>query len=330
MSDTDSEDLPFVEKYRPKNLSEVISHENIVSTLRSYLDNDIGRIPHLLFYGPPGTGKTSVIEAFVSELYGEENKSYMVMVINASEERGIDVVRDKIRNFVNNKGLCIDNGSPQYKFVILDEADAVTAEAQGMLRIVIEKSVDNARFCLICNSLNKINNAIQSRCQRFKFKPLDYDSVISKMDYIAKSIGVSITATGKKTIWKLSGGDMRHVMHMLQVISINNKKINEKVVTRFQRYPTNKEMDILFDNMVKINDVGELYVLANNEINKGYVLRDIMKEMFTRITDNIDMFTKEQSINIYTQLRDIEINILQTGNTKTQLGAFISIFAFTL
>lgn len=326
ISNANRDELPFVEKYRPDKLSKIISHDNIVSTLQSYLVNGINRIPHLLLYGPPGTGKTSMIEAFVAELYGMENKPYMVMIINASEARGIDVVRNKIDNFVGNKSLCTGD-VPPYKFVILDEADAVTNEAQNMLRIVIEENVENARFCLICNSLNKINLAIQSRCQKFKFKPLDYDSVIEKIDNIARDNNVRITESGKKTIWKLSKGDMRYVMHMLQVISINNEKITEKTVTEFLKYPKDSESDKLYKKLTGgKTTLQKNYELIQIEISKGYRLRDIMTEMFIRVSDNMDKFTNEQMIKFYSDLRDIEVNVLQTGDSITQIAAFAATF----
>ena len=157
VTSTKNSNLPFVEKYRPVKLSDVLSHEDSIITLKKFLN--CKNVPHLMFYGPSGTGKTSTIEAFVYELYGGyENVDDMVMKINASEERGIDTIRTKVKEFVSTKPLT--KTKIKYKFVILDEADAMTGDAQAMLKHIIEKYTYNARFCLICNCIKKFSTFI--------------------------------------------------------------------------------------------------------------------------------------------------------------------------
>ena len=250
---SDNKNLPFVEKFRPRTLDDIVSHQNIIKTLKNFIK--IHNIPHLLFYGPPGTGKTSTIEAFVTELYGRENVEYMIMNINASEERGIEIVRNKIKDFVSNKPIYnISTNAPIYKFVILDEADAMTLDAQAMLKHVTEVYTYNARFCLICNCIKKINTAIQSRCSIFKFAPIDLKSVKQKVNSISTEFNLQINDKSIETLWKLSNGDMRKVMHMLQVLSINNKVIDSNSITSFNSYPIPDDISIIYD------------ALSNNDI----------------------------------------------------------------
>ena len=173
--------LPLIEKYRPTSLSEIVSHEDILSTINLFVERKT--IPHFLFHGPPGTGKTSCILALAHQLYGETYKS-MTLELNASDDRGINIVREKIKDFCGalssfNTMMALhsmnnSNASAKtFKLVILDEADMMTSAAQFALRRVIEKYTKNVRFCLICNQVNKIIPAIQSRCMRFRFGPLN-------------------------------------------------------------------------------------------------------------------------------------------------------------
>lgn len=318
---------PFVERFRPRTLDGIISHTDTIQILKKFLTQH--NIPHLLFYGPPGTGKTSTIEAFVNELYGSDNVEYMTMNINASEERGIEIVRNKIKNFVST--LPIKNGnnnSPRYKFVILDEADAMTFDAQGMLKQVIEVYTNNARFCLICNCNKKINPAIQSRCTVFNFPPLDYENVRKKMIMVSDEFGFKITEDGMFTIWKISNGDMRKVMHMLQVISINHKVIDSDIVTSFQKYPMKSDVDDLYKILIKGN-LHKSLKFANSLIReKHYSLIDIINEITYMLINDISSGKMDaiRGGTLILNLRDVEMNIIVTSDTRIQLCNLVSIF----
>lgn len=328
LSQSISPNLPFVERFRPKTLDGIMSHGENIQILKNFITKH--NIPHLLFYGPPGTGKTSTIEAFVNELYGEEYVQYMSMNINASEERGIEIVRNKIKNFVSTAPIRPGKvGSPQYKFVILDEADAMTFDAQGMLKQVIEYYTDNARFCLICNCNKKINPAIQSRCTNFNFPPLDYDSVNKKVDMIAKTFNLTVTDDGVNTLWKLSNGDMRKVLHMMQVISINNKIIDSKTITKFKNYPTDDEMTKIFSMLLK-GDLNKSILFFRNLIKtKHYALMDILIEIVYKLNEAIisGKLDTEKGANLITELRDVEMNLIVTSDTEIQMLSIISVFS---
>ena len=326
VDDKELTNLPFVERFRPKTLDGIMSHGETIQILKKFIKKH--NIPHLMFYGPPGTGKTSTIDAFVTELYGENNVEYMTMNINASEERGIEIVRNKIKNFVSTHPIKVGDNSPKYKFVILDEADAMTSDAQGMLKQVIEYYTDGARFCLICNCNKKINPAIQSRCTVFNFPPLDFDSVKKKIKMIEATFNLHITDDAIESIWKISNGDMRKVMHMLQVISINNKHIDSDKVTTFQKYPTDLDMENMFNILLKGNLKESLKFVNNIMKIKHYSMMDILTEITTHI--NNDIIKNKMETNYGTKLllnlRDIEMNIIITSDTNIQLTAFVSIF----
>lgn len=323
------EKLPFVERFRPKTLDEVISHHDIIHTLKSFIKTQ--NIPHLLFYGPPGTGKTSTIEAFVTELYGEDNVEFMTMNINASEERGIEIVRNKISNFVKTGPVYrvhTDKKLPVYKFVILDEADAMTLDAQATLRKVIESYTYNARFCLICNHIKGIDDAIRSRCTVFKFSSLDYDSVVDRILEIAKISDVSITDDGLHMMWKLSNGDMRKVLHMIQVISIAYKTITADVITCFHKYPTDKDINRLYE-VFTCGEIGKSVQELNKIVrNKGYALIDIINELSQCIVQHIinQSIDKKMGTDVILRLRDIEMNLIVTQDTQLQIMAIASVF----
>mmetsp|Transcript_19403 Transcript_19403/g.54067 ORF Transcript_19403/g.54067 Transcript_19403/m.54067 type:complete len:375 (-) Transcript_19403:1129-2253(-) len=206
----DNSNLPWVEKYRPERLEQLVAHEQIINIITTMIDSD--NLPHLLLYGPPGTGKTSTIVAAAKRMYGASRYGSMTLELNASDARGIDVVRNEIKEFAGTQQLFARG----IKLIILDEADAMTSDAQFALRRVIEKYTKNARFCLICNYVSKIIPALQSRCTRFRFAPLGPHQIRGRLEEIAKQESVPVTEDGIRAILDLSGGDMRRVLNLLQ------------------------------------------------------------------------------------------------------------------
>lgn len=196
------------------------------------------RLPHLLFYGPPGTGKTTTILACARKLYGDKFKS-MILELNASDDRGIDVVREQIKNFASTKNI-YNSG---FKLIILDEADSMTTQAQAALRRVIEKYTKNVRFCIICNYVSKIIPAIQSRCTRFRFAPLAVEQVDSRLQTIIDNEQITLTEAGKKALLLLSKGDMRRALNILQACHAAYDRIDESEIYLCTGHPQPKDIE---------------------------------------------------------------------------------------
>ena len=204
----------WTEKYRPRKLTEISSQDNIVSLLRSGLEGDI---PHLLFYGPPGTGKTSAIFALARQLFGED-RDKRVTELNASDERGVDIVRGKI--VTKAKESLRGNCSVAFKLIILDEADAMAKDAQIALRKVIEDYSKSTRFCFICNYVGRVTKPIASRCVKLRFCKIPEKEIIRKLSFIAINEGVSNRLVKLiPRIANVSNGDLRKAVTLLQVMT---------------------------------------------------------------------------------------------------------------
>jgi len=215
--------LGRVEKYRPVTLADVSGHQDILATINKFVDTN--RLPHLLLYGPPGTGKTSTILALARRIYGNENLRQMVLELNASDDRGIDVVREQIKTFASTKQIFTlgatvagrsAGGLGNYKLIILDEADAMTNTAQMALRRIMEKYTANTRFCIIANYSHKLSPALLSRCTRFRFSPLKEQDIRVLVDKVIDEENVKITTEATESLVKLSKGDMRRALNVLQ------------------------------------------------------------------------------------------------------------------
>lgn len=212
---------PWVEKYRPETIDEVSSQEHIVSVLRKTLSSS--NLPHMLFYGPPGTGKTSTILALARQLFGPDNFRARVLELNASDERGISIVREKIKNFARQtpraEAVASDGKKypcPPYKIIILDEADSMTQDAQAALRRIMENHARITRFCLVCNYVTRIIEPLASRCSKFRFKPLDSSSARLRLEHIARVEQVPASEDVISALISTSSGDLRRAITYLQ------------------------------------------------------------------------------------------------------------------
>ena len=181
-----NKNLPWVEKYRPMTIQDIVCQKQVINTLKNGIENK--NLSHLLFYGPPGTGKTSAILAAAKDLYGIDNYKNCVLELNASDERGINIIRSKVQAF-SQKTI---NNKINFKLIILDEADSMTIEAQSILRHIIEKYSSITRFCIICNYIDKIIEPLISRCNKFRFYPLNKQSIISILKNIANKENINI------------------------------------------------------------------------------------------------------------------------------------------
>lgn len=210
---------PWSEKYRPRRMKDVVHHERVKRVLGS--SHEKGDVPHLLFHGPPGTGKTSTILALARTLFGDDNVGDRVLELNASDERSLDVVRDKIKTF-SRMSMSTRLACPPIKLVILDEADTMTADAQSALRRTMETHAAVTRFCLVCNYASKVIAPIASRCAKFRFGPLSAASMKSRLLHICERESVIFEGCSKGVLDAIvgcSGGDMRKAVNLLQTVS---------------------------------------------------------------------------------------------------------------
>ncbi|KAK9358615.1 P-loop containing nucleoside triphosphate hydrolase protein [Lipomyces starkeyi] len=212
--------VPWVEKYRPESLDDVSSQDHAVSVLKRTLESS--NLPHMLFYGPPGTGKTSTILALAKQLYGPDLIRSRVLELNASDERGIAIVREKVKNFARTTVSTPTAQTkknypcPPYKLIILDEADSMTQDAQAALRRTMETYSRITRFCLICNYVTRIIEPLTSRCSKFRFKPLDTGDAVSRLQDICKKEGVKYEDGVILSVLQASDGDLRKAITLLQ------------------------------------------------------------------------------------------------------------------
>ncbi len=312
-------EIPWTEKYRPKKLNEIVGQDAIVKRLETYVK--LRNLPHLLFAGGAGVGKTTCALVLARELFGEDWHGNF-LELNASDERGIDVVRNKIKDFARTMPF----GEHSFKIIFLDESDALTPDAQNALRRTMERYTATCRFILSCNYSSKIIPPIQSRCALFRFKPLNSKDITKRLKYIAKKEGVSLDDGAIDANIYISEGDMRMAINILQAISSLGETVDPEKV--YEIAGTARPSDIrdminlaLQGNFIEAKDKLE-NLLTDYGVSGIDVIKQIHKELF-----NLDI-PDTTKIQILDKTGEFEFRLVEGSNERIQLEALLANLAF--
>ncbi|WP_324760077.1 replication factor C small subunit [Haloarcula montana] len=322
MSEADSESRAgreevWIEKYRPETLDDVMGHENIVGRLQSYVSrNDLS---HMLFSGPAGTGKTTCATAIARELYGEDWREHF-LELNASDERGIDVVRDRIKNFARTSF-----GGHEYRIIFLDEADALTSDAQSALRRTMEQFSNNVRFILSCNYSSQIIDPIQSRCAVFRFSPLSDEAVGAEIRHIAAEEGIELTDDGLDALVYAAAGDMRKAINGLQAASVSGDVVDESAVYTITATARPEEIHEMVQSALDGDFTAARATLDRLLTEEGIAGGDIIDQLHRSIWEfDID---DRAAVRVLERVGETDYRITQGANERVQLEAMLASLA---
>jgi replication factor C small subunit len=307
----------WLEKYRPQTLSEVAGQEAIVERLQHYVESD--DLPNMLFAGPAGVGKTTSSIAIARELYGEGWEEHF-LELNASDERGIDVIRDRVKSFARTSF-----GGASYRIIFLDEADALTSDAQAALRRTMEQFSNNVRFILSCNYSSQIIDPIQSRCAVFRFSPLSEEAVETQVRQIAEQEGIAVTDDGVEALVYVAGGDMRAAINGLQAAVVTDGPVDEEAV--FEITSTARPEDI--EEMVTRALDGD-FTAARSQLDRllteeGIAGGDIIDQLHRSVWEfDLD---DEAAVRLLDRIGEADYRITEGANERIQLEALLAAVA---
>ena len=315
----------WIEKYRPNNFNDIVGQDKNINILNKMIEG--GSFPHLLLHGKSGTGKTSTIMNIANRLYGN-NKAFMMIRLDASDDRGINTVREEIKGFAEkitpfNRGI---------KLIILDEADSMTFDAQFALRRIIEKYSSDTRFCIICNYMNKIIAPIKARCVNMRFYPIENNIIVNRLKYICNCEKLKYEKNSLEAIATIANGDLRKAINILQSLSMMNKKICINSCYNSSGIPPpaiiNKLYELLIDTSISF--INTMYYINKYIIEEGYTLSFLILEI-NKIILNLDKNIDDNNIIRYLQeLAELEYIVSQSIFNEMYISGLVAIFKKTL
>ena len=307
--------LPWTEKYRPKKLDEVAGQENVVAVLKAFVKRR--NMPNLLFAGPPGVGKTTCTLALARELYGEDYKDY-VLELNASDDRGIGIVRGKIKEFARTVAL---HNAP-FKIIFLDEADALTPDAQNALRRTMEKYADITRFILSCNYSSKIIEPLQSRTSVFRFGPISEDDIKKMLKHIIHKEQLKVDDDALEAITYVSDGDLRKAINVLQGAAMQTSHITEKIIYSISSRAKPKEVQEMIKLALSNKFEKARKMLDTLMIEYGMSGEDVLLQMYKEVI-NMDIDDRIK-VKIVDKIGEYNFRLVEGANERIQLEALLA------
>ena len=308
----------WIEKYRPQTLDDVSGQESVIDRLGSYIDeNDL---PHLLFSGPAGIGKTTAAQAIAREIYGDDWRQNF-LELNASDQRGIDVVRDRIKSFAR------ESFSPDHSHTIifLDEADSLTDAAQAALRRTMEQFSDNTRFVLSCNYSSKIIDPIQSRCAVFRFSPLSDAAIREQIGQIADREGIEVTGDGMAALVYAADGDMRRAINSLQAAATTGDAVDEQAVYEITATARPEEIESMVADALDGDFSKARATLDTLLTETGIAGGDVIDQLHRSVWE-FDL-TDREAVRLLERIGEADYRITEGANEQVQLEALLASLA---
>lgn len=305
----------WTEKYRPSNFTDLKGQKEIVEKITAFVKS--GNMPHLLFSGPAGVGKTTLSLVIAKQLFGD-NWRQNTLELNASDERGIDIIRVKVKDFARTKAI----GDVPFKLIYLDESDALTKDAQQALRRTMENYTKTCRFIFSCNYSSKIIDPIQSRCAVFRFKPLSKSEVFEVIDKISQEEGLTISTETKMALFDVCNGDCRRLENILQSCAVIKKEIDLELVYSMASVAKPKEVNEVLSLAVSGNFVDSRKKLLSLMLNYGLSGLDVIKQIQKEIWSlNIE---DRKKVELVDKCGEIEFRMVEGSDEYLQLECFLA------